>query len=83
MAGTVSPAHAGIDPPRSACRASAQGLPRPRGDRPLINAAGYDPLSSPPPTRGSTVVTLEAAPAHHVSPAHAGIDPTDTDRRRE
>ena len=74
-AGLGSPAHAGIDPARSARAATVRRLPRSRGDRPSPSgASGYSPLA-PPLTRGSTRAGLADLRRPQGSPAHAGIDP--------
>ncbi len=70
----VSPAHAGIDPARAVRLRLADGLPRPRGDRPLAVWVATANNLSPPPTRGSTAPLAAPRGGHLVSPAHAGID---------
>ncbi len=72
---TASPAHAGIDPRRSAPSGSRPGLPRARGDRPVLNPATHKSAVPPPRTRGSTWRRRPRARGAGASPAHAGIDP--------
>ena len=70
-----SPAHAGIVPRHTVCRASKSGLPRPRGDRPTgISGETIAPWA-PPPTRGSSLRRAHPVEPHRGSPAHAGIVP--------
>ncbi len=71
---SVSPAHAGIDPRGGVNGFASECLPRPRGDRPLVDALGLAVTGSPPPTRGSTAMTDARTDWLLVSPAHAGID---------
>ncbi len=71
----VSPAHAGMDPDSSACAATRQRLPRPRGDGPALSRTGPGQVGSPPPTRGWTQHRQHRGRARDVSPAHAGMDP--------
>ena len=70
------PAHAGMDPRRSADTSSATRLPRTRGDGPLAEYAVRQADAASPHTRGWT----RRAPASGTSvrgfPAHAGMDPT-------
>jgi len=54
--GPVSPAHAGIDPIRLHAPRVRQRLPRARGDRPVQYARWVERGTSPPRTRGSTVL---------------------------
>ncbi len=70
-----SPAHAGIDPTATPLAVRRSGLPRTRGDRPVVLAATAGMIAAPPHTRGSTP-RWSAADLHaRGSPAHAGIDP--------
>ncbi len=72
----VSPAPAGIDPPRNWRQRNASSLPRTRGDRPPP-ASTYGPARrSPPHPRGSTPGMAVAGRRGIVSPAPAGIDPS-------
>ena len=70
-----SPAHAGIDPPRTPAAAPAARLPRTRGDRPPWKVRLDDAEGAPPHTRGSTRTGRLSTHPGHGSPAHAGIDP--------
>ena len=74
-AGSVSPAHAGMDPRRATLGKRWLGFPRTRGDGPGAALRPDSGSPFPPHTRGWThgVVLRVAAP--HVSPAHAGMDP--------
>ncbi len=78
----VSPAHAGIDLGGRLERIAQRGLPRPRGDRPLVQKQTQTNSGSPPPTRGSTRSGQALAAAAYVSPAHAGIDLSSCPRSR-
>jgi len=49
-----SPAHAEIDQPPPPSSSTPLGLPRPRGDRPLVEPGVETIGASPPPTPGST-----------------------------
>ena len=69
-----SPAHAGIDPPRSECFSSVWRLPRARGDRPRAMVLGRVDIGAPPRTRGSTLTCPPPQQVADGSPAHAGID---------
>ena len=51
----VSPAHAGIDPLVPPLPTFTVGLPRARGDRPLLPRISDAADLSPPRTRGSTL----------------------------
>ena len=70
----VSPAHAGIDPPKSQAVLTGACLPRARGDRPSRTASSVRTKESPPRTRGSTYSNAALRRISPVSPAHAGID---------
>ena len=74
VADIVSPAHAGIDLRSARSPANPHGLPRARGDRPLVDVAYADKSLSPPRTRGSTRRNSMDDEQCDVSPAHAGID---------
>ena len=69
-----SPAHAGMDPRCGRTRRRKEGLPRPRGDGPVLLVWPPDDTPAPPPTRGWTAATPPTAPAVPGSPAHAGMD---------
>ena len=71
----ASPAHAGIDPCSTPRRLAGNGFPRPRGDRPFLDAVCQAAERLPPPTRGSTCDLPPLLPRTVASPAHAGIDP--------
>ena len=71
-----SPAHAGMDRPLAQVAAHRLGLPRPRGDGPLVDAMLADAAAAPPPTRGWTVEPARQPPLQAGSPAHAGMDPS-------
>ena len=77
-----SPAHAGIAPTSSSTSTEARGLPRARGDRPALIFAGVVGLAAPPRTRGSPSLTLQRLAGGVGSPAHAGIAPSASCRRR-
>ena len=74
-----SPAHAGIDPTTRIPGGLIPRLPRPRGDRPFWIDMGGGKTLAPPPTRGSTPQNLRRVEVQGGSPAHAGIDPVDTE----
>ena len=71
---TGSPAHAGIDLPRSISGVSTIRLPRTRGDRPWVWMPFSRAMAAPPHTRGSTRPPHSLCLASFGSPAHAGID---------
>ena len=50
----VSPAHAGMDPPRETLAIIASCFPRPRGDGPILGRRKSSAFTFPPPTRGWT-----------------------------
>ncbi len=77
----VSPAPAGIDPPRCRCTSAFRRLPRTRGDRPEKDDARRPGYQSPPHPRGSTLWLLDRRRCHHVSPAPAGIDRPSTESK--
>ena len=80
--GRVSPAHAGIDLADVSTRIVNCSLPRACGDRPAQQHPCLDVGRSPPRMRGSTRVERRAGCHRHVSPAHAGIDPSPSVWRR-
>ena len=69
-----SPAHAGIDRVLLPILALPGGLPRTRGDRPVILIPAILANMAPPHTRGSTFRRLYHETLRLGSPAHAGID---------
>ena len=71
----VSPAHAGMVPELTAQLQPTLSLPRPRGDGPLTFAAAHASKSSPPPTRGWSLIHPLKPACGDVSPAHAGMVP--------
>ncbi len=71
-----SPAHAGMDPGGAPAGGSSAGLPRPRGDGPLLGLLGKPDPAAPPPTRGWTRRPALRPPGPGGSPAHAGMDPS-------
>ena len=76
-----SPAHAGIDPAASVL--DTNGLPRTRGDRPVFNVAPLVESGGLPRTRGDRPVRRKFqtyGASSWGSPAHAGIDPSETGR---
>ena len=81
-----SPAHAGIDLIKVVRLITKVGLPRTRGDRPVIIYHTLELYQAPPHTRGSTYLPGLEPDQIAGSPAHAGIDPylrppSDRDRR--
>ena len=68
------PAHAGIDPTNIDGMVPPASLPRARGDRPLVSAAGMRRTGPSPRTRGSTRPKRVCVLASAAFPAHAGID---------
>ena len=77
-----SPAHAGMDLTRCCSSSGARGLPRPRGDGPVIRADGRNVIQAPPPTRGWTRVRGPDDGLDDGSPAHAGMDRTTSSSSR-
>src|SRR5665811_62521 len=73
---SVSPAYAGIDLTRIEVDFTDVGLPRIRGDRPVVFIALAQEVVSPPHTRGSTSRRGRTLRRPSVSPAYAGIDLT-------
>ena len=72
---SVSPAGAGMDPPRTTTRPPGAGFPRRRGDGPQTGC-GAEPASRfPPQARGWTLDRRLREQDHPVSPAGAGMDP--------
>ena len=71
-----SPAHAGMDRTLWSGRARHSGLPRPRGDGPLVWQMGLMAGKAPPPTRGWTPHRAPERDRAGGSPAHAGMDRT-------
>ena len=69
-----SPAHAGIDPQKSRDLLALCGLPRTRGDRPVVPDRASAVMPAPPHTRGSTLNEQIVSIIGAGSPAHAGID---------
>ena len=72
------PAHAGMDPTASRATRSRSRVPRPRGDGPAKLALNPTSALAPPPTRGWTLRDQEHARPDSGSPAHAGMDPSNT-----
>ena len=70
-----SPAHAGMDPPRSARQTPIGRLPRTRGDGPGPGCIFGRARAAPPHTRGWTRGSTRARTSRRGSPAHAGMDP--------
>ena len=71
----VSPAYAGMDPPRPAPWCQRTCLPRLRGDGPGVSLGTGQHVASPPPTRGWTREKVRTLSGPDVSPAYAGMDP--------
>ena len=69
------PAHAGMDPRRTAASASSTGLPRTRGDGPPTQRTRRHDRRASPHTRGWTRHRLHAVQVAAGFPAHAGMDP--------
>ena len=70
-----SPAYAGMDPVDRKRRTRRPGLPRLRGDGPVIETVTKLQERAPPPTRGWTRRMTTAMIAGEGSPAYAGMDP--------
>ena len=70
----VSPAHAGMDPPRPNRTGKTTRFPRARGDGPNDTFHIHAGLEFPPRTRGWTPYIGGSANETVVSPAHAGMD---------
>jgi len=68
------PAYAGIDLIRLQLQVAAEGLPRIRGDRPLIHEISKNFLKATPHTRGSTHGGSASGSWGLGYPAYAGID---------
>ena len=71
-----SPAHAGMDPGRTAPSCAIRGLPRTRGDGPVICRAMDSAIGASPHTRGWTRAKETTTVGVGGSPAHAGMDPS-------
>ena len=71
----VYPACAGIDPSAQKSDSILISLPRMRGDRPLLLAAGCEEVRFTPHARGSTRSSALFFDLYTVYPACAGIDP--------
>ncbi len=71
-----SPAHAGMDPTTNCADVDRAGLPRSRGDGPLVAHMIARAGAAPPLTRGWTQSPPCGPPPRHGSPAHAGMDPS-------
>ena len=69
------PAHAGMDPCRSTCRASRRRFPRTRGDGPRHAWTAARDLPVSPHTRGWTHSRCGPVRRRPGFPAHAGMDP--------
>ena len=74
--GEVSPAPAGIAPPSRRRRARPRRLPRARGDCPQARQVCVARQVSPPRPRGLPLRGIPRGAGDHVSPAPAGIAPT-------
>ena len=72
-----SPAHAGMDPRPRSPRPALTGLPRTRGDGPILQERRQDQVLAPPHTRGWTQDGIGLCGRDTGSPAHAGMDPLD------
>ncbi len=75
-----SPAHAGMHPIPIRRHSTPRGLPRPRGDAPVVMSGATVIQPAPPPTRGCTRRSRAVRPAGPGSPAHAGMHPWPTSR---
>ena len=73
-AAPVSPARAGMDPPRSEHRTAAPGFPRTRGDGPGSAYTSGSPKRFPPHARGWTHICTAVETGEVASPARAGMD---------
>ena len=69
------PAHAGMDPRRLYPSTRSPGLPRTRGDGPVILWMTVTPEQASPHTRGWTRLSGEQGAEAGGFPAHAGMDP--------
>ena len=76
------PAHAGMDPRTPNPRKSPRRLPRTRGDGPVIEKCGEWQIEASPHTRGWTPCSRGTGTSESGFPAHAGMDPPSTSRRR-
>ena len=81
---TGFPAHAGMDPARIRCSRGCAGVPRTRGDGPVLPLGGVDGQVGSPHTRGWTPLQRRERRRDHGFPAHAGMDrrSADPDRAR-
>ncbi len=70
-----SPAHAGMHPRADRHHDDFVGLPRPRGDAPMMTEYAAKKTSAPPPTRGCTRGSASCRGPRIGSPAHAGMHP--------
>ena len=77
----VSPARAGMDRHRSCSRGWLPCFPRTRGDGPRGRRAIRSSEEFPPHARGWTIVLFSSHGFRIVSPARAGMDPTNTPPR--
>src|SRR5690606_34985076 len=71
----VYPACAGIDPKSLDGLGDLPGLPRMRGDRPVVSSTSCIGFLFTPHARGSTLVRRSRSKTETVYPACAGIDP--------
>ena len=69
------PAHAGMDLDWSGSAWRGSGLPRTRGDGPVIEAIAGANSQASPHTRGWTALVAKAPEPEAGFPAHAGMDP--------
>ena len=69
------PAHAGMDPGRRRLTSGRRGLPRTRGDGPVVPVPVHDAHPASPHTRGWTRPRRRRSRRHRGFPAHAGMDP--------
>ena len=69
------PAHAGMDPARSAASRRRAGLPRTRGDGPGADWTRFGRIRASPHTRGWTLDKPVLLTSAEGFPAHAGMDP--------
>ena len=72
---TGYPACAGIDPITLAWWVSLVGLPRMRGDRPVLAAGVIEDEPATPHARGSTLIAAQTTLGRLGYPACVGIDP--------
>ena len=74
----ASPAHAGMDPLLLVQATTVEGFPRTRGDGPCSSFMGPPMGVLPPHTRGWTPEPWRPEMPETASPAHAGMDPSDS-----